>query len=668
MDLRDSYGDGWNGATWSALGEVFTLADGYFGTENVQVPLAYPPSIPPPHPPPLPPLPPFAPFAAQGFESASLGPGWSTGSTGTAWTRISGGTASPDTGPSMAYEGSYYMYTETSSPRVTGDRFDLKYSCPNSTMVAQVDWWYHMYGAQMGSLILKSGRDVVGWQKSGNQGNSWQFASVLAWSTFTTLVFEGVRGTSFRSDVAIDDVVVYCAPFPPSSPPSPPTLPPPPFPPPFPPSLPQPPSAPPILWHSCQLTVSAVFGGNFVAFSDLTIQDANGDPVSNMTATSSCSSFPAGEEADKGLDGDNSTKFLCYSLPTDLIATFGIPTSVATYDIVTANDFPHRDPKSWTFDCRFTAGDAWVQLSSVIDAPAIAGRYTSYGGFIAKASPPPAPPSSPNPVAVIQGDPHVRGAHGDSFDLKGADGSFYVLLSAPAISISAMFSHASFFTPFSKLWVHGSWIKQVFWTLRTPSRRVLHLYLNATSASFNMCIKPCQMTIEGVGLEYTGKSLSVVTARWRTRATVTDGRPHKGQVRMRIEVQPRYDVLRSKVAPHGLLGQTYDSDGLPVHGARDSYERLDDGTPTRSRNKEGGHVTTRAAGEGAIEGTLEMYRVAHPYDTKFAYSRFDKVAAPSRDIKAMHPHKLPEPEPPRPEPKSVPQNIWIIPADELPVT
>ena len=85
----------------------------------------------------------------------------------------------------------------------------------------------------------------------------------------------------------------------------------------------------------------------------------------------------------------------------------------------------------------------------------------------------------------------------------------------------------------------------------------------------------------------------------------------------------------------GLLGQTYDGDGKPQSGMRDSYERLDDGTPTRARKGVGGIITTRAKGEGAIEGTAEMYRVQRPFDTNFTFSRFDTLAAPPRDVSAL---------------------------------
>ena len=94
-----------------------------------------------------------------------------------------------------------------------------------------------------------------------------------------------------------------------------------------------------------------------------------------------------------------------------------------------------------------------------------------------------------------------------------------------------------------------------------------------------------------------------------------EGNPHRYKLRMGIEVKPTYLVDADPVAPHGLLGQTYDRDSLEVNGRRDSYDRLDDGKLTATRSGAGGHVTTRANLEGAIEGSIEDYRLASSFAT-----------------------------------------------------
>ena len=61
--------------------------------------------------------------------------------------------------------------------------------------------------------------------------------------------------------------------------------------------------------------------------------------------------------------------------------------------------------------------------------------------------------------------------------------------------------------------------------------------------------------------------------------------------------------------PLGIIGQSFSSDS-PRHGATDIYP-------------EEGHFETSAMAEGAIEGSAAMYEVPSPYETRFAFSRFD---------------------------------------------
>jgi hypothetical protein len=102
-------------------------------------------------------------------------------------------------------------------------------------------------------------------------------------------------------------------------------------------------------------------------------------------------------------------------------------------------------------------------------------------------------------------------------------------------------------------------------------------------------------------------------------------------------VQPLVPIVRMAVAPHGLIGQTYDGDRRPMHGQRDSFEQLDDGTPTRSRTGRGGTITTRAKAEGAIEGTRRRCTeyVWQPFSIDFVFSRFRSLAATPRNITAL---------------------------------
>ena len=189
---------------------------------------------------PAPPVPPpYTPgdsLGVAGWETSGLPTGWSNGVSAHSWRRRSGTTPTSSTGPSSVKGGSFYMYTEMSSPVTSGDTFDLNYACLQGDW-AEVSWWYHMNGATMGSLRrLKSTLGSTVWTKSGDQGQTWGSASASVPTAGFT--FEGKRGTSFTGDMALDDVSIacICSPSPPTTPPKAP---------PAPPAPSAPPSAPP---------------------------------------------------------------------------------------------------------------------------------------------------------------------------------------------------------------------------------------------------------------------------------------------------------------------------------------------------------------------------------------------------------------------------------------
>jgi hypothetical protein len=60
--------------------------------------------------------------------------------------------------------------------------YDGSFCTPSGLVVATVDFSYHMYGANMGTLSLVSDAGVAVWNLSGDQDNSWQSASVNLFS------------------------------------------------------------------------------------------------------------------------------------------------------------------------------------------------------------------------------------------------------------------------------------------------------------------------------------------------------------------------------------------------------------------------------------------------------------------------------------------------------
>ena len=70
---------------------------------------------------------------------------------------------------------------------------------------------------------------------------------------------------------------------------------------------------------------------------------------------------------------------------------------------------------------------------------------------------------------------------------------------------------------------------------------------------------------------------------------------------MHVQIRPLQPTsVFGPVSPHGLLGQTFDMDGIAVSGSRDSY------TPTGAERE----VTTSAMSEGAIEGGSADYKAS----------------------------------------------------------
>ncbi len=133
------------------------------------------------------------------------------------WERRTGSTPSSNTGPGSAFSGDYYIYLEATGngtgypSKVANLRRQIYNSSLNS-----VSFNYHMYGTNMGTLALQvsnssnSGYTQI-WSRNGNQGNSWQNATVTIPSSYLSnggyyLRFVGTTGNGYRSDMALDNI------------------------------------------------------------------------------------------------------------------------------------------------------------------------------------------------------------------------------------------------------------------------------------------------------------------------------------------------------------------------------------------------------------------------------------------------------------------------------
>lgn len=151
----------------------------------------------------------------EGFESG-LGIFSQSTADNMDWTWDSAGTPSSSTGPSSGSNGStYYMYTEASS---NSNKIALLKSSAISLSgysAATLSFDYHMYGADMGTLEVQLSSNgssfTTVWSKSGNQNNSWytqniDLSSYLGGNLY--IQFKGTTGSNYRSDMAIDNIVV----------------------------------------------------------------------------------------------------------------------------------------------------------------------------------------------------------------------------------------------------------------------------------------------------------------------------------------------------------------------------------------------------------------------------------------------------------------------------
>ena len=135
------------------------------------------------------------------------------------WLLISGTTPSFNTGPQGDHTtgNGVYWYVEASSPNFPNnyfvsqtDTFDI-----SQTPGQILSFWYHMYGDYMGELNTWIG-DNNGWTKIdaivGNQDDEWylkyiELDSLSIVGNFT-IAFEGITGSSWASDIAIDDIYI----------------------------------------------------------------------------------------------------------------------------------------------------------------------------------------------------------------------------------------------------------------------------------------------------------------------------------------------------------------------------------------------------------------------------------------------------------------------------
>jgi hypothetical protein len=268
----------------------------------------------------------------------------------------------------------------------------------------------------------------------------------------------------------------------------------------------------------------------------------------------------------------------------------------------------------------------------------------------------------------IEADPHFTGAEGEKFDFKGEDKKVYNILSTSNMTVNGRITHDSFYTTSESVagpvFVHGSYFTEAFVNMAIGANRTMQIAYKAgkeqestlvvidghphtigvdsmlsvgTDNSFSVSSvkaydgsKSHTASVKYVATEVHGQKELVVSNNEWAASIKSVYYPLREQnddkQRLDIALMPK-SLKLGKVAPHGLIGQTFDMDNIAVDGARDNY---DDKV-----------VTTKAMGEGAIEGVAKDYEIDshNPYSPTFKYSRWNLLAAAPRDISKLEGQK-----------------------------
>ncbi|RZB40022.1 uncharacterized protein BDFB_009419 [Asbolus verrucosus] len=140
------------------------------------------------------------------------------------WTRLNYATPSGSIGTGPAHDHTkgagkdgYYMYVESSARNVNDVARLISPVYDRTDLDTCFEFYYHMYGVTTGDLRVYLKKVNQTWDldpknaifaKNGNQGNKW-FRAFLELGTVDDdyqIIIEGVRGSSYVSDIAIDDV------------------------------------------------------------------------------------------------------------------------------------------------------------------------------------------------------------------------------------------------------------------------------------------------------------------------------------------------------------------------------------------------------------------------------------------------------------------------------
>nr|BAC16240.1 myosinase-III [Heterololigo bleekeri] len=129
------------------------------------------------------------------------------------WTRWSGETVNYHSGPVTdhtfnTFEG-FYIYVNAFKNYNSVAKIQSPEIAPGDYCLS---FWYHMHGRDMGSLFVNLVKNGMAWKLrglKGDQGNKWKQMKVFVQApNGGKIEFEGIAGNMYRSDTAVDDVLL----------------------------------------------------------------------------------------------------------------------------------------------------------------------------------------------------------------------------------------------------------------------------------------------------------------------------------------------------------------------------------------------------------------------------------------------------------------------------
>ena len=271
------------------------------------------------------------------------------------------------------------------------------------------------------------------------------------------------------------------------------------------------------------------------------------------------------------------------------------------------------------------------------------GPFVIFDGVFCRkevAQPPSIPPPNAPGVGSYQ-DPHLQFAHGGVADFRGTHNDYYNFLSVPNLSVNVKVENATFW--YGNTEVHGSFmtemsvhaivggdkhkiIKMSHVADRANSDNWSWKMVNGTCGGHHFYLGPHASKHCEEFVAITDMSTSMIKVHDWIIYTSTNhvyNRISGPFHRIDIAIQLNTSEKLLKVAPHGIIGQSYDNDMFAVDGKQDVYP-------------DSGVFYTSAQAEGAIEGDYTMYRTKHRYDTDFKFSRFNATHAEPRSLEKMN--------------------------------